>query len=200
MGSMKRTDLDNPDFVENLPDYDDILIHAANQNSRVHKGLKRSKEAIAKQKISSADYIYIHKEFENKKVHPSLAEYYYTLGWETGRLRDLKATEIMAQKVRETSRRNAEMYDRKADQERIDRILATKAKWTDEQRKELSEKLSAVHKGKPKTKESIEKRSAKRLGRIWINNGSKNKLIYPEEFDTYVELGFSEGMITRKNS
>jgi hypothetical protein len=42
---------------------------------------------------------------------------------------------------------------------------------------------------------NFEARSKAGKGKIWINNGIKNKLIYPKEFDQWFSKGYNKGML-----
>ena len=37
------------------------------------------------------------------------------------------------------------------------------------------------------------------VGRIWVNDGEKSKMIYPEELQGYLDKGFKKGRISWKN-
>ena len=65
---------------------------------------------------------------------------------------------------------------------------------TPEERKKISEsriglKLSDDHKRKI---------GDSGRGRIWINNGIKSKMIYPNEFSDYLKLGYVKGRLKSK--
>lgn len=57
----------------------------------------------------------------------------------------------------------------------------------------VREKISEAHKGKIISEEHRLKLSKNSLGRIWINNGSIEKLIYPEELINYTSKNYKKG-------
>ena len=61
----------------------------------------------------------------------------------------------------------------------------------DEWRKNLSNSL----KGKKKSDAHAEKCRKVAVGRIWINNGSESKMIYPEDLETYIKEGYKKGRV-----
>lgn len=63
---------------------------------------------------------------------------------------------------------------------------------------ERKQNISNSLKGKPKSKEHKEKIGKIAKGRIWINNGEKSKMIYPEELEIYLEHGYKQGRISWK--
>lgn len=66
---------------------------------------------------------------------------------------------------------------------------------------ETRKKMSEAAKGKPgtpHTEESKLKCREAKLGTKFMNNGIEAKLLQPEEFETYLKLGWKFGMIKRK--
>ncbi len=63
---------------------------------------------------------------------------------------------------------------------------------------EYRKKISETKKGKPQSKEHKEKIGKMIQGRIWINNGEKSKMIYPEQLEEYQEQGYNLGRIKWK--
>lgn len=61
--------------------------------------------------------------------------------------------------------------------------------------KEAKKNMSNAHKGKKLSKETKNKISITKKGKKWIYNESTNKtmLIYPEELEKYLELGWKIG-------
>lgn len=58
---------------------------------------------------------------------------------------------------------------------------------------ETKKKLSIALSGKPKSNEHKKKLHDKAVGRIWICNANESKMIYPNELDTYLQLGYLKG-------
>lgn len=70
------------------------------------------------------------------------------------------------------------------------RAANTGKKRTPEQR----QKMSDIRKGKHKSDKEQRRLQTLTVGRIWIhNNEGKTKMIYPEEFDLYLEQGWLKG-------
>ena len=53
--------------------------------------------------------------------------------------------------------------------------------------------ISNALKGKKKSPEHAEKCKRVAIGRIWVNNGVQSKMIYPEELNKYIKLGYNKG-------
>lgn len=58
---------------------------------------------------------------------------------------------------------------------------------------ETKKKLSIALSGKPKSDEHKKKLHDKAIGRIWICNNSESKMIYPNELDRYLQIGYVKG-------
>ena len=69
--------------------------------------------------------------------------------------------------------------------------ISNSIKNKDEWRKNLSNSL----KGKKKSDAHAEKCRKVAVGRIWINNGSESKMIYPEDLETYIKEGYKKGRV-----
>lgn len=77
---------------------------------------------------------------------------------------------------------------------------------------EIRQKMSASHKGAPAWNKGMKmpegyispehrmKIGDKARGRIWVNNGSDNHLIYPEELSHYLSLGYTQGRALSEES
>lgn len=78
-------------------------------------------------------------------------------------------------------------------QEEIEKIRQSslERKFTDETKQKISNAL----KGKPKSEEHRQKIGKIAKGRIWINNGEKSKMIYPEELTNYLQQGYIRGRL-----
>lgn len=53
--------------------------------------------------------------------------------------------------------------------------------------------ISNALKGKKKSPEHAEKCKRVAIGRIWVNNEVQSKMIYPEELNKYIKLGYNKG-------
>lgn len=54
-------------------------------------------------------------------------------------------------------------------------------------------KISESHKGKKFSENHKDKLRQRAIGRIWIHNTVESKMIYPEELEKYLELGYQKG-------
>lgn len=64
----------------------------------------------------------------------------------------------------------------------------------------LGKKLSEEHKRKIREANKHSQAAIIAIGRIWINNGIKSKMVYPEEFDNYKLQGYIKGRLYERRS
>ena len=73
---------------------------------------------------------------------------------------------------------------------------------SEDTRKKMSESAKlrgAVRKGFKESPELCLQKSLRAKGKIWINNGIHSKMIRPDEFDIYANLGYIKGRLSWKN-
>ena len=162
--------------------------------SIAHKGMVISEET--RKKISKANTGHKHSEETRRKISQS------NLGKVKGRVSTFKGHHH----TEETKELLSKLHKGKS---RMPHSEETKRKMSDiatlnnpfkgkHHTQETKEKLSKALKGKKLSKEVIDKMKKSKIGKIWINNGSYQTYIYPEEFDKYEKEGFSKGMIKQK--
>lgn len=68
--------------------------------------------------------------------------------------------------------------------------------------KDLEQKrrnMSEAQKGRTHSKSEIERLKNLAVGRIWVNDGTTSKMIYPEELESYMSKGFKQGRIYKRH-
>lgn len=176
---------DGGDLVTCLPDeeYDKFVKHISELNKLGIVGNKGKHLSVThRQRIGDANRGKVHsEEWVNKQRQKIIG----TIPWNKG----LNASD---ERVQKHIHKKGEFHHTQATKLKISEKLKGKA--PDIKDKETWKKnLSKAHKGKMFSEEHKAKLRQRAVGRIWIHSSTESKMIYPEELEKYLKLGYQKG-------
>ena len=138
--------------------------------SEGNKGKKRSKEAIEAHRLKVTGLPAWNKGLTASD--PRVAKYVHKRG-------EFKHSEETKQLISERLKGRPKLH------------------FTDLEQRHIN--MSNSQKARVRSKSEIERVKTLGVGRIWVNDGKTSKMIYPEEFETYSNVGFKKGRIYRRH-